>query len=255
MNIVLFPPINQLAKFEKKLGDHLSLQSIEEIEDQIMCQTTDKTRSFAVNLIELFENKKLELIDNQVHQLDKAAGPLDRLKLLIPLIGYLEPEEVERRFDTIELDALSADEKIRKAVQKQLEPLRFAEHKPLVKDLAQFTVRAHEIADQVRREHSLAPLQELSPVQLREVDRYLEKPMTPERAAHAIEKYLTALNDQARLAKEVFDGKASLSSLPKEMRLRIDQLIWEAAGGKPSREFIADAILFSLEEKMGMLAE
>jgi chorismate mutase len=88
--------------------------------------------------------------------------------------------------------------------------------------------------------------------------------MSPEGVVHAIEQYLEALRTQAGVAEAFFDGRIAegiegLLKLPEDIRLKIDQLIWEAAGGEAidptdeaSSELIAAAILHSLEERMGV---
>ena len=88
--------------------------------------------------------------------------------------------------------------------------------------------------------------------------------MSPEGMAHAMGKYVESLKHQAEIAEAFFFGRVAegiegLLTLPEPQRLRVDQLIWEKAGGEAidppdeaSREFIADAILFSIEEQMGM---
>jgi len=90
--------------------------------------------------------------------------------------------------------------------------------------------------------------------------------MSPEGAVHAINEYMKALKKQAEIAEAFYYGRIGegiegLLALPEDVRLKIDQLIWEAAGGEAidptdaaSGELIADAILFSLEERMGMHA-
>lgn len=90
--------------------------------------------------------------------------------------------------------------------------------------------------------------------------------MSPERAACAIERYLKALCKQVEIAEAFYNGQIEegvegLLTLPEEIRLKIDQLIWEASGGQAidpteeaSSELISKAILFSLEERMGMHA-
>ncbi len=90
--------------------------------------------------------------------------------------------------------------------------------------------------------------------------------MSPEGIAYAIEEYVEALREQAATAEAFFYGKVGegiegLLKMPEDVRLKIDQLIWEAAGGEAidptdeaSGELIADAILSSLEERMGMHA-
>ena len=90
--------------------------------------------------------------------------------------------------------------------------------------------------------------------------------MSPEGAAHGIEEYAKELCKQAEIAESFYygrigEGVEGLLNLPEEVRLKTDQLIWDAAGGEAidptdeaSAELIADAILFSLEERMGMHA-
>lgn len=88
--------------------------------------------------------------------------------------------------------------------------------------------------------------------------------MSPEVLAHAVGDYLKALQHQARVAEAFYfgrltEGMEGLLSLPEPIRLKIDQLIWEAAGGQPidpteeaSRGLIAAAIMYSVEERMGL---
>jgi len=90
--------------------------------------------------------------------------------------------------------------------------------------------------------------------------------MSPEGMAHCIEKYLQALQAQAKVAEAFFHGRIAegiegLLALPEDIRLKIDQLIWEAAGGEAidptdeaSSEIITAAVLHSLEERMGIVA-
>lgn len=88
--------------------------------------------------------------------------------------------------------------------------------------------------------------------------------MSPEVLAHAVEMYLSALQHQVKVAKAFFlghigEGIEGLLQLPEEVRLHIDQLIWEATGGEaidPTEEasapLITAAILHSVEERMGL---
>jgi len=89
--------------------------------------------------------------------------------------------------------------------------------------------------------------------------------MSPEGLAHGIDVYLDALKHQARIAEAFFfgrieEGMEGLLSFPEDIRLKIDQLIWDAAGGEAidptddrSKKIIASAIMHSLDERMGML--
>lgn len=88
--------------------------------------------------------------------------------------------------------------------------------------------------------------------------------MSPEGLAHAMTEYVKMLEHQTETAQSFFlghlaQGMEGLLSLPEDVRLRIDQWIWDAAGGvaidpteKSSQSLIAAAILRSLEERMGM---
>ena len=88
--------------------------------------------------------------------------------------------------------------------------------------------------------------------------------MSPEILSHALDEYVGALKHQVEVAKAFYfgriaEGMEGLLCLPEDVRLKIDQLIWEGAGGEAidptdeaSCELITDAILFSVEERMGM---
>jgi hypothetical protein len=88
--------------------------------------------------------------------------------------------------------------------------------------------------------------------------------MSPEIISHAMKKYIEELQHQVAVAEAFFFGRLGegldgLLQLPEDIRLNIDQLIWEAAGGatidpteKESQSLIAAAIMHSVEERMGM---
>lgn len=88
--------------------------------------------------------------------------------------------------------------------------------------------------------------------------------MSPEGLSHAMKSYIEALRHQVAIAEAFFfgrlaEGMEGLLHLPEDLRLRIDQLIWDASGGaavdpteKESQSLIAAAIMHSLEERMGM---
>ncbi|MGB7978706.1 MAG: hypothetical protein WCF19_06065 [Chlamydiales bacterium] len=89
--------------------------------------------------------------------------------------------------------------------------------------------------------------------------------MSPEILAHAMKEYVEALKHQVTVAEAFFfgrltEGMEGLLQLPEEVRLKIDQLIWEAAAGatlnpteKETQSLIAAAIMHSVEERMGMM--
>jgi hypothetical protein len=88
--------------------------------------------------------------------------------------------------------------------------------------------------------------------------------MSPEIIAHAMKEYVQVLKHQVAVAEAFFFGRLQLGmegllQLPEDIRLKIDQLIWDAAGGaaidpteKASQSLIAAAIMHSVEERMGM---
>lgn len=89
--------------------------------------------------------------------------------------------------------------------------------------------------------------------------------MSPEGAAYAIDLYLDALKEQAEVAERFFykkmpEARAGFEKLPSDIRLRVEQLLWEATHGegvdftKESQgPLIATAILHSVQERMGMM--
>lgn len=88
--------------------------------------------------------------------------------------------------------------------------------------------------------------------------------MSPEGLSHAMKQYVRALEHQVAVAEAFFFGRLAegmdgLLQLPADIRLKIDQLIWDAAGGaaldpteKESQSLIAAAIMHSVEERMGL---
>jgi hypothetical protein len=86
--------------------------------------------------------------------------------------------------------------------------------------------------------------------------------ISPECLAHAIERYLDSLREQANVGKsfyfgELKEGFKGLSKLSEPVRLQIDQLIWETSGGEAidprltaSQALIAAAIMHSVEMRM-----
>jgi len=134
--------------------------------------------------------------------------------------------------------------------------------------MSNFAQNIFEYASRTREGTSIG-LDELNAIQQGEVMRQLgnSKTVSPEGLAHAMESYVTALQHQADVAKSFFlgqllEGVEGLASLPDDIQIQIDQLIWEAAGGEPidptlvdSQHLIASAIMHSVEMRMGMVEE
>ncbi len=167
----------QLASFEARLGEDLSLQDIEEIEQQIvgLNQTTDKTRGIAVGLFNRLEAKKPALIDRGIVKMEQASDPVSKIKLLTPLIGYLEPSAVDEKLEAIKLEASLCDQKIQDAVQKQLEHLEFAQQKPVIYEVEGLRAEMERIAQKIEESGTLDALKLLNPVQLGEVRRAIAR--------------------------------------------------------------------------------
>jgi len=165
--------MRRLASLEARLNRaDLSLQQIDEIAEQIVVQTTDKTRGVAVGLLNRCEARKPALIDRQIRLVQEATDPIAKIKLLTPLIGHLNPTEVDEQLKAIEFEAsLSENPKVQEAVKKQLEHLQFAQAKPLLHDLKHFMDQAQKVGAAVQRTQSLAPLQGWNNVQWGEVRR------------------------------------------------------------------------------------
>jgi hypothetical protein len=132
--------------------------------------------------------------------------------------------------------------------------------------MSTFAQTIFEIAAKTR-EGEFDGLGELNETQKQEVYRQMGNPngVSPEGLAHAMESYVTALRHQAEIAKAFYfghlqKGVEGLVELPEDIKMQIDQLIWEAAGGQPidpmltqSQDLIAEAIMHSLEMRMGIL--
>jgi len=129
-----------------------------------------------------------------------------------------------------------------------------------------FAKNMHAYAKRMRDGKTIE-LSELNGTQQKEVLRQAGSASTlsPEGMAHAMESYISALQQQANVAKAFYvgdleKGVEGLSSLPEDVRLQIDQLIWEAANGEPidptlqdAQYLIASAIMHSVEMRMGIL--
>jgi len=87
--------------------------------------------------------------------------------------------------------------------------------------------------------------------------------MSPELVAQGIDEYLKSLEAQAKIAEAFYfgrieEGMEGLLQLPQELGLKVDQLIWEEAGGEVldptedhSKKIIAAAVIQALEQRMG----
>lgn len=181
MGSAAFPSreMKRLASFEARLEEDLSLKDIEEIKKKIVVETTDKTVLVAgrwFDLFDKFNNKEDGLIEREVSRLEHASDPLAKINILDSLITYLDPREVDERLDKIQWEAsLITDPKVQMAVKEKLQHLKFAQAKPIVRDLEEFARRLSEIGREVLNGNSLAPMtKELSPFQIGEIQRAIQ---------------------------------------------------------------------------------
>lgn len=109
-------------------------------------------------------------------------------------------------------------------------------------------------------------LEHLNETQKREVMRQVGNPngISLEGLEHAVGQYLDSLRHQVEVAKAFYFGRLEegfqgLIDLPEDVRMQIDQFIWDAAGGEaidptePASQFlIAASVMHSMEWRMGM---
>jgi hypothetical protein len=268
MGFSAFPKeVRRLALLEAELVAACTLEEIERIEGNIFPSSEEGQ---ARELFSQCAAKKEELVKRKITLLEGESNLVSKMESLMPLMFYLSPAEMEIQFNAIELESSllsNKDRKVQERVLKDLKHLRFREKFRIVDDLERsgpdaFSVGLQKVAEDVLETNSLDALQALSPHILREILR--GEGASPEGAAHAIEEYLKALRVQAKAAEDFYygaigEGMEILIGLPDSIRLKVDQLIWEAAGGEAidptdeaNAELIAGAILHSLEERMGV---
>lgn len=164
------------------------------------------------------------------------------------------------------------------AIRKLAERLHFQFVFPIVLELARkpipgmpysFARTINQIAKEILLTQSLEPIEQLNQTQKGETIRFAGKGgvMSPEVLSHAMNKYVDALRHQVSVAEAFFFGRLvqgmeGLLSLPEDVRTKIDQFVWDTAGGGPidptekdSQNLIAAAIIHSLEGRMGMQEE
>ena len=174
--------VQAFAAIEKSLDADLSLQDIEKIGEQVVnVKTSDqRTRDIGIGLLNRLETKREQVVKDQLAKLDQTRDPVAKIKQLQPLMEHIAPEEVERQFSAIAMEAslLSGDnQKTQKAVQGQLLNLRITFAKPIFRALdadapQSFANEALKVRDAVLRTKSTAPLKAgFNDVQLQEVYR------------------------------------------------------------------------------------
>ncbi|MBM3184419.1 MAG: hypothetical protein FJZ64_03845 [Chlamydiae bacterium] len=170
MRVSLSQEVRSAAAIEKAVNQkNLTLKRCDELANQIFEKFANQ--EVAIPLLQRVEQRRQELVQRQVERLDKSKTPLARLELLIPIIGDLDPDEAGERLEAIRLEAeMSGDPKILQAVRRQLEHVHFAEKKPIVKDLSEFTRRVGNIAKAVMATQTFDPLRAFNKTQRQQLE-------------------------------------------------------------------------------------
>ena len=206
--------------------------------------------------------------DRITQVVDAKRSATDLFKKIVSGWNSLPPPELAEQI--IDLEGRVAHLPEGSPLKKKAERLHFQFVFPLALDIVQkssFVRIINRAAARVFQTQSLTHLQELNPTQQREVLRDRVGTISPEGLSDAMQKYIHALQHQAAVAESFFfgrlqEGMEGLLKLPADVQLKIDQLIWDAAGGAPidptekeSQSLIAAAIMHSVEERMGMMDE
>lgn len=273
--------IQQDVKFYRELearleANDLTQSELQEIQE-ILLSTPEKTKQLVKPLFERLERKKESLRERQIAVLNEVSDFSKQIAFVGAQMNDFAPEEMAEALIELEKRAshLLPEEisdprvfAIAEGAKKELEHLQFTFICPIVTELdanglePTFASRLQAIAAKLGEQKEIWMV--LNPRQQTEVLTEIGGKGSLELLSHGIEMYLSALKGQAAVAEDFFHGRVELGmegliALPEEVRLRIDQLIWEEAGGEPidptdenSRMKIVSAILRSVEERMGI---
>jgi hypothetical protein len=277
MNNITHLPLDwsTLASLDARLASgNLSFEELEVISGKLkplLKSTCDKVYALAKKIFHTIVELKEQLLHRDlglVAELQTIEGAVEKLWLQQQA---LTPEELAEEIVALEKQLIQLkvpfSPRLRakhKALEQELEKLQFAFVFPVVSELEEventFASELKKIAEQVENGGSL---DELTETQKKEVYRSVPQGASPEGLAHAFETYLSSLRVQAALAQHFFAGRieegfSAQLDLPEDVRMRIDDLIWEAAGQAPidptipeNQQLMAGAVLQGLEERMG----
>jgi len=264
-----------LASFEARLASgNLSFEELEAISSELrplFYSTSGKVQALAKKIFDTLVELKQQLVERDlglVAELQTIEGAVEKLWLQQ---GQLTPEELAEEIVALEKQLIQLkvpfSPRLRakhQALEQELEKLQFAFVFPVVSELEEaentFASELKKVAEQVENGGSL---DELTETQKKEIYRSVPQGASPEGLAHAMDTYLESLRAQAHLAQHFFAGRIEEGfqaqlDLPEDVRMRIDDLIWEAAGQAPidptlpeNQQLMAGAVLQCLEERMG----
>jgi len=168
-------------------GD-LTLNEIQDIQDQIVFKTTDKTQQLAVKLLGQVEKRKDALMNEQAAASGQVFELAQKIVDLDIRWNAMAPDQIAEELLSLNLKASVLPDKapswvqqVKRAAEQQLEHLRFTFAHPSIKELSRdsleptFATRLHAIAERLRQENSLQAFQELEPTQQREILATLQR--------------------------------------------------------------------------------
>jgi len=179
----------EFAALEARLnaGD-LTINELQDIQDQIVLKTTEKTHKLVSGLFDKIEAKKDSFtnreaaVSEEVCDLAKKIGQLEiRWNQMVPSQIADELVSLNERATRIsgEREISPWIHEINRAAQEQLEHLNFAFVFPQVIELKRetmeptFASRLHKIAEQIRQQDNVLPFKALDSYLQREIVRYV----------------------------------------------------------------------------------
>ncbi len=178
----------EFAALEARLnaGD-LTVNELQDIQDQIVLKTTEKTQKLVKGLFDKVEAKKDSLKEREAVVSQDVFGLAQKIVDLGIRWNQLVPEQIAEELVSLNQRAtLISGEKevspwvqeINQAAQRQLEHLNFAFVFPVVIELKQetmeptFASRLHAIAEKIRQQNTVLPFKALDAYLQREIIRY-----------------------------------------------------------------------------------
>lgn len=181
----------EFAALEVRLnaGD-LTVNELQDIQDQIVLKTTEKTQKLVNKLFDKVEEKKGSLLEKEAVVSEEVFAVSKKIVDLGIRWNTMVPEQIAEELVSLNERAtlISGQQEvspwvleINQAAQRQLEHLNFAFVFPLVIELKTqsmeptFASRLHGIAEKIRQQNTLLPFKALDGLLQREILRYTAK--------------------------------------------------------------------------------
>lgn len=253
-------PSKELFSIQQRLNSKsLTISELSSIETQVL-NTDDATSRVGLSILGQIQDKRETLLKKEVTHLGE--GSISSQVRRVQLVSsFLAPSQLEEEIGHLKEHAKVSSP----SVQAQIEAVEFQSAYPVAMELqhdaaqSTFANRMIVTAKEMRAQNSMAPFQKhLNEVQQKDVLRFSSNPQSPEDVSLAIEKYVDDLQRQSDAALDfhfdrVEQGELKLESLSSETQDRVDELVWVHSEGATKEDHVmTDAILHSLEERMGM---